>query len=344
MDSLKERIFKLYYDKIGTEFPKSIEYLDFVNDVIVYMYELYNDFKIEEILNRNIKRVLPKGEINDICIEVLKSIDPKYSRNFKKYTKENIITPSKEAYSYADNEGIHIFQTNNIEQILVTMHEFIHDIHRISVNEEELIDNLDAWHSSEMFAMIVEFYALFYMNKNNILADEIKKSFLSYIYFMYTKSSKVMGESLILNIIDKYGDLSIKSILNYAKNHHLSDKQIQTINKVDSYKILKSTAGDKMDLTGEYRYAEDYRYIFGFPLAIYIANRMSISDSYKERFVENFANIGEIGSDKFLKKLSAYQIIEDQDCLEWVIGNVKSYTNHIINDDEFNPKMIRFKR
>ena len=68
------------------------------------------------------------------------------------------------------------------------------------------------------------------------------------------------------------------------------------------------------------------------------------SDSYKGRFVENFANIGEIDSDKFLKKMSAYQIIEDHDCLEWVLGNVKSYTNHIINDGEFNTKMIRFKR
>ena len=42
--------------------------------------------------------------------------------------------------------------------------------------------------------------------------------------------------------------------------------------------------------------------------------------------------------------MSAFQIIEDHDCLEWILGNVKSYTNHIITDGTLNTKMIRFKR
>ena len=345
MDSLQEKLLQVYYDKINEKAPKAIERLDFVNAIITYMYELYNDLNIENIVNRNIKRVLSKDEINKICIQILRSIDPMYSINFHAFLKTDMITPSKENYSCADEEGIHIFQTNNIEQIITTIHEFAHHLHRINLClEDELSTDPDAWYSCEMIAMTFEFYALFYMYKNDILADEIKKSFLSYIYFIYNKLSKVMGEALMLNIIDKYTFLSVDCILKYKKKYKVSDEQLRKIYGIDHSKLVRYLKGDESEIVNEYRYPDEYRYIFGFPLSIYIANRMVNSNSYKARFVENFTNIDILGSDKFLKKMSAYQIIEDPDCLEWIIENVKSYINHIINDNEFNPKMIRFKR
>ena len=344
MDSLQEKLLQIYYNTLDEYDPKAIERLDFVNAIIVYIDELYNDFKIGYIVKRNIKKVLPKDEINKICIQILRSIDPMYSINFHAILKTNMIAASEKDVSKVDEKGIHVVQTNNIEQIIATLHEFGHHLHKINSGLKDIPDDPDAWYSTEMIAMTFEFYALFYMYKNDILADEVKKSFISYVNFIYDKTSKVIGEALALNIIDKYGKLNIVNIFKYMKKYNISNEQMLTIEKIDYHKLLKSLTGDGNDAVTEYRYWYEYRYIFGFPLAIYIANRMVNSNSYKVRFVENFTNIDALGSDGFIKSLSAYQIIDNPDCLKWIIETVKSYTNHIINDNEFSPKMIRFKR
>ena len=53
MDKLEERLLKIYYDRVTKECPKAIESLDFVNSVIRYMYELYYDFHIKDIVKND---------------------------------------------------------------------------------------------------------------------------------------------------------------------------------------------------------------------------------------------------------------------------------------------------
>lgn len=347
MEIPEEKLVKLYYEKISTEYPKAIYYLDFVNSIILYMYELYYDFNIKKLVNNNNQLTISTEDIYDICIEVLKSINPKYSRFFKKCLFGGLIEYVEGELSWMDTEGLHVSThkvvSNKIEEILIILHEFAHYNHLIYSGKEDLLGP-DSWHISETIAMTFEFYALFYMYNNGILVDEVKKSFLRYIKYVYNRSNDIIAEALMLNIIDKYGDISVPNVLDYAAIHNISDKYLSKISNYNYNRLARFLVNDSNPKFNDKRYYEDYRYIFGFPLSIYIANRMVNSDSYKGRFVENFANIGEIDSDKFLKKMSAYQIIEDHDCLEWVLGNVKSYTNHIINDGEFNTKMIRFKR
>ena len=50
MDSLTKDVFKRYYDYLNNNVPKSIECLDFINHIIVFMFEIYNDFNFTIII------------------------------------------------------------------------------------------------------------------------------------------------------------------------------------------------------------------------------------------------------------------------------------------------------
>lgn len=326
-DRQKEEL-KLYYFSLLTEIPEAIETVDFVNKVVIYMYEIYNDL---DITSKDIHNVtyLSKTEIRELCKIILRSIDIKYSMHFCRYLNDKTIkrvNPKKDC-SKTTAKGMDVRGTNDIEELITTLHEFGHYMHFMNCNFD--FDTPKLIHSTEMFAMTFEFYALFYMEKNGILTDDVKKSFLSYMESLYIRSYNIIEEGLGLSIINNYGDLKESDIKKYIKKYGINNEYAKTLEKIN---------------TKHFNYNDEYMYIFGLPLALYMGNMMANSYSYKEKFVSNFDKIGELGLDKFLKKMGAYQIISNQSSLEWVMAYAYSYTLNIINENKFDTKKMKLKR
>lgn len=332
MDSLTKDVFKRYYDYLNNNVPKSIECLDFINHIIVFMFEIYNDFNLTSKDIRS-EMYLTKKKKKSLCMDILRSINIEYSYFYNICLEKGLVKTSRVDHSYTNSHGMHILRTNVFDEVLTTVHEFAHYLHLKYRNPDP--KNLDWWHSTETIAMTFEFYALFYMAKIGILSEDVKKSYLLYMEHMYVSAYNTIGQSLALTVIDKYGDLRLKDIEAYKNDYGVNNYYINYIAK---------SSLDDLILKNKYRYTNEYRYLFGLPLAIYMGNRMATSYSYKEKFIENLPMIGDIGSDGFFKRMNAYQIFEDEDKLYQVMGDAYIHTKNIIENDEFKPKMIRFKR
>ena len=264
-----DRYIKSYYNSLLKDEPKSIEYLDYICDVIV---------RTLRILNR--LNVYPKCEIDVFEEEdtkmivkiLLDSIDKSYLKKYKSFVKKGLVHSTKKDISYMNANGIYMKRTNDVEEMLTSLHEFMHYLH-FEKYDNEWTDEFS--YSTEMFAMTLDFYGMFYMYQNDILKDDTLKIFLNYINYMYAHAADALEEAHALNIYEKFDSLDFKNREIYSKLKDVLMEPLINIDKIDRSK----------------HYKEEYKYIFGWPLSFYMGNKMAGSEAYKDKFLYNFDKI-----------------------------------------------------
>ena len=332
---IKEQV-KDYYNYLKENVPKSIEYLDYINDVIICTLRIKNRINKDSDIMKN-DYELNKFEDEDIRMLIrmlLKSIDPEYAFLYKKYAYDKKIHIIKNEVSHTKARGIYLEKTHDVDEILTTLHEFAHYTHLKNCGG---VWTDEFSYSSEMFAMTFDFYGMFYMYKNNILVEDTLNQYLNYINCMYNFSANILGTAIALNMYEKFGKITPKNREIYAKLKDINPGVLES---------LDSITFDELDYNTEERnvYKIEYEYLFGLPLSYYMGNRMVLSEAYKYKFISNFSDINNIGVDKFLNTMGVDKIINDPDMLYLVMQHMYGSTEQAIYNNKLNNKRLVLKK
>lgn len=84
-------------------------------------------------------------------------------------------------------------------------------------------------------------------------------------------------------------------------------------------------------------YHEDAPYVFGFPLAIYIGNKMAYDENYLNKVINEFNNINNHTVESFLKTIDVYKFLSDdnnRDNLYLLMNQINELLNDIYSEKE----------
>ena len=326
-----EEYTEIYYSELNQQMNNFIKYLDLIMDEAMYYVQIY-DIHEEKFEEKEYNNKLDNYEIINICCSILEQLNNEYSILFKEYLKNDFIKYKKNAkYAFMNSKKIVINKTNTIEDIFTTIHEFFHKVH-INMYDNNLKDP-DWLFPSELIAILFEFYAFFYMYKNDIYKEDLKIYFNKLIRAVGMISMDVIHEILILDIYDKYKSIDEESIHKFIKYKDM-DEQI-----VEILKIFEAE-------NNSFRYHKEAPYIFGFMISLISSFNMVYDDNYKNKVLNSFKNINMGNIELFLKNINMDGILHDKDgdILYNYVEQINQFIDKINMENRITGKELKLER
>lgn len=326
-----EEYIEMYYNELNQQMNNFIKYLDLILDEAFYYMQIY-DIHEEDFEEREYNNKLDNYEIIRICCSVLDELNNDYSILFKDYLNNEFIKYKKNAkYSFMNSKKIVINKTNTIEDIFTTIHEFFHKMH-VNMYDNNL-KNPDWLFLSELIAILFEFYAFFYMYKNDMYKEDLKIYFNKLINAVGMISMDVIHEILILNIYDKYKSIDEESIYKFLKYKDMDEQIIG---------LLKIFEPEK----NPFRYHKEAPYIFGFMISLISSFNMVYDDDYKNKVLNSFKNINMGNIELFLKNINMDGILNDKDgdTLYNFVEDINQFIDTINIEEKITGKELKLER
>lgn len=324
--SLDEYV-KQYLKEVKEAFPLLIKYLDYNTTVAGYIINMHIDLISDNLLSEDIeyRNKFDSYETIKLCIEILSSLSEEYKKIFiEELNKGNIVLDSKSEYSgtYVSDDTVKIVvqQSNDISDVFKLLHEFIHSIHLKSCNNDMNCENFFVY--SEMFAMAIELYTLFYLTKKNMYKEDINTYLKEYFFGLTEKADTVISNGIFLYVENINNKLDLDLVIEYVK--------------VKGFPEEYSNIDEVLNIIDEFLYHEDSTYIFGFIFSYLIGKLMINNPEYKKKFVELLNSSGEVGSIKILEEFKLLDIFKDENLLYNVINEIYRMIYDSLSKKEVN--------
>ena len=290
-----EKKISEYSSELYETYPIFFENMNFTILASTYICSVCQDFfkADEEFFYKDEIDILT---VISYCEDIAGSLDIEYKNLFQKKISDGTINfdfSNKDDNSYTQpKEGytnINIMRKYNIEDILVTIHEFFHDIH-FSKFEKKLEDENCLFYS-ELIAVIGDLYGAFYLYKNGLFKEDVVTYIKKIFYNTYMIANSTLIGGVTLDIYDKMQSFDDDSITKY----------IELTNGSENYRTMPSV----YECLGGHNYHNLSTYTFGFIFSFLISDSM-IKDEY---YINQFKRIMEnIDNYDFKDILSAFGI------------------------------------
>ena len=304
-----------YYKILKEEMPELIKYLDLINDEVCYIIQLYylnmDSFQIESY-----EKNFDEFERINLVRSFLKDINPEYDKMYVDLIKQRKLLYGNYKMSHTKSNKVYIRGTNDIEEVIVTIHELFHYIH-LSMYDYDT-SNTDWYILTEMIAIMFEFYVLFSMYQNDLYRNDIRSYFYKVIGGIYIRADNIASESLILDIYDKMGSIDDDAIEKFKDEKNIPDGYMD---------ILFSLEGD----TNPFTYHENATYMFAFPMSLIGSMRMLLDKEYFDKIINVFNNINNYSFNEILDEMELSYILSDEDNRE-NLYRVMEYIDTFIKD------------
>lgn len=323
-----EEYVSMYYDEIKDEIPNMIKYVDLIFDEIGYYMQIYDNNE-KNLTYSEYNNTLDDYEVISLCNKILGTLSDKYVSMFNKYLKDGIIQfkNGEEEITCMSDKYIIIAKTNTIEEVLCIIHELFHRIHIEMYNNN--LQDPEWFFSSEMIAMLFEFYAAFYMNRNNMYVDDIKVYFNKIFISIYEKAINVVHEALILDVYDKFKSIDSASLCEFINLKNMDEEVLDLLS-------LFNEQEDEI-----FTYHIEATYLFGFPISIMSGLLMAYNPEYLSKVVYSFNSINNGSIEDFMHNINMDNILHDCDGeqLYQVAENINQFID-IIHEEKITGKEL----
>lgn len=306
-----------YCDNIFDIYPKYNKYLNLNNNISDYILAIYYSNKIPK--NLEYSNYFTNEQSILLAREIIGSILPDLVTKYDKYIYENRIKFEDIDYSLTTNKDGEIESviriSNTLEQPINILHEFMHCIHLEKFNE---LSYEEYYYYTEIMGMIGDIYSVFYLIKNNISKED------SYVYLcdimnkMAQNADSVLSFGKIMDVYRTKKGLSKHNISNYIKENNISPKFINIIKKYNDVK--------------DFRYHEEARYIFAFPIAFMIS--LDLISGNIEKYKLAFNSLPYVKTDVLLHDLILDSHFNDEEQLDILMNNIYSDIVGLFEDDK----------
>lgn len=319
-----ERKIRKYSEKLFKEYPRFNKYLKTNNKISSLIMDIYDSNILPEPLDFEIEFSTKDSIL--LAQEIIASICPKLKDVFLEKLKSGSIEFVIDQYSCTmvkDNKVYsQVLKCNNICDAIVLVHEFFHNYH-LEMYDNNL-KNEDFYFFTEMFGMLADIYASYYLIYTKKEYIEESKNYLSLLMnAIFNCSDYNLIHGTILDIYSEKKSLSKNSIASYVKENNLPSGYLD---------ILYTGIGD--DVT----YTDSSIYIFNFPLAFKLAFNLLCEDGYKEKFVDIFYNLNKYTPEQYLAELGINNHINNYEELLDTMNNIYFNLKDVYNDNKVKKK------
>lgn len=321
-----EEYVKNYYEILNSNYPLFIKYLDFMNTVAGYIVNMHIDLSnsYDVLASHEYECRLDRYATIELTGKILGSINNDYEKLFYSELKKGNIkfSPFKRTITSTTKKKnkirIKIYETHTIEDVLKLVHEMLHFIHLKNYDCE--ISDEDFYFYSEMYAVIGDFYGIFYLLENNILTNDVN-TYLKDLFIGLTAKS----DTTISNGIFLFTYKSVNNIKDDLVKKYVKEKQFP-----EEYADL----GLVLNNIKEFTFHEDSQYLFALPFSYIISKMMISDDKYKEILVNCLSKVKDNGSNSIIYELGLDKIFSNEEFLYTIITDFYSVIENAYEEKE----------
>lgn len=322
-----EKLIKEYSDELYSSMPIFFDYLEIINLFAQYIGQIESliGAKTENI--NEYKTSVDFLSLIELCNQILSTLDRGLCDKFNKRLADGTINLDSEeelsitAMTVVDhNIDINVKRTYTIEDVLGLIHEFFHSIHIEKYDND--MQNANWYFSAELIAMIGEFYAIMYLNQNNIFKDDLIEYLKGVLNVIFAKANDTLITGLTLEIYDKEQSISDEAVQHFIRTRGLPQEYGAIIEVLEELE--------------DFEFHDNATYIFGFPISMLIATKMLEDDSYKRKMLYLLEHINEYSPKSLLTYLGVEGILSDEDYICSVINYICEVSNKMIEKEHVN--------
>ena len=330
VDNELEEYVNMYSTEVYNSFPNLFKYLNYILVQAGYMEDI-REYNQQYILDEHSYE--NKIDINcllNMCIEVLDTIDPCLKDKFILYLNNGTIefNDDEDSISSTQNDNnnlsITIKRNYNVEDILVTIHEFFHAIHLEKYN----LEFTDDWYLiTEMIAITGELYTLFYLMDKEFCTTDLEIYLNKLMGSVFMHNYVTLENGIFIDLYDKM----------QAINNDSLDEYIVMNNLPESYNELLTDDDESAD-TAEFEYHLSATYSLAFPLSILLSRRLLLDDQYKKTYMRVLNNIYMYDIPTIFDKLGITEYLNNDDKLFELMNFINRYLTKKFTKEKVNIK------
>lgn len=319
--SLFEEYVKDYLDEAYHIYPNLFGYLSLNNAIGSYFSQIENLITDKDIdMNNHYSYQYHIDGLTylDLCQKILSSLDISYWEKLQEYLKKGyILFEDDEIDTFAhcncntSHPDIRLNRTYTIEDVFITIHEFFHSLHLVQYHNHFHPE----WYlTTECISSIVEFYSAMYLYHNDLFKSDVIIYMKHIAKAMFDFADASLFNGVILEIYDQMESLSIKDIKYFLKAKDIDQRYINIF--------------DLFEEDDEFDYHVNCTYNLGFPVALFIANKMLNDVHYIKLFNKQFKNISTYDVASFLAPFGLIDVLNNNEFLY----DLMQYVNIVITD------------
>lgn len=325
---LENKISK-YGSELYKTYPIFFENLNFTILSAYYICSVcQNFFKSDEEFSY--KDEIDVLTVISYCEDITGSFGSEYKNLFKKRISDGTINfdfSGKDENSHIEPKenyvNINIMRKHNIEDILVTLHEFFHDVH-FSKFKDKLEDEKCLFYS-ELIAVIGDLYGAFYLYKNGLFKEDAVTYIKKIFYSTYVMASNTLIGGVTLDMYDKMQSFDDDSITKY----------IELTNGSENYRTMPLVYAclDKNN------YHNLSTYTFGFIFSFLIVDSMIKDEYYINQFKKIMENIEQYDFKDILSSFGISGVLTNPDKLYSAVLYIYHMSEVMVNKNKIDFKV-----